>query len=64
MPVDKYVHVEVVKVKNEEIVVVKGVGEEDVGKLKVDDKVQFYRFGFVRIDENLGDRVKAYFTHE
>ncbi|RLE64659.1 MAG: glutamate--tRNA ligase [Thermoprotei archaeon] len=64
VPVNRYVRVEVVKVENEDIVIIKGVGEEDVGKLKVDDKVQFYRFGFVRIDENLGDRVKAYFTHE
>ena len=64
VPVDRNIRVEVVKVENGDIVIVEGVGEEDIGKLKVDDKVQFYRFGFVRIDKNFGDRVKAYFTHE
>jgi glutamyl-tRNA synthetase len=39
-----------------------GIAEPDVAKLKVDDIIQFMRFGFVRLDDK---RVmKFYFTHK
>ncbi len=63
-PTNRYVNVKVVKVKGEKVVSVEGVGEEEIGKLEVDDKVQFYRFGFVRIDQKSEGVITAYFTHD
>lgn len=42
----------------------KGIAEPDVLKLKVNDLVQFYRFGFARVDENDGKSLVLYFTHK
>ncbi len=39
-----------------------GVAEDSCRRLKVDDIVQFERFGFVRIDET-GEALKAYYAH-
>ena len=41
----------------------KGVGERSLLEMKMDDMVQFERFGFVRIDEVKEVGVKTYFAH-
>ena len=64
VPATSYVKVEVVKPEKDKLENIKGVAENEVGKLRADDKVQFYRFGFVRIDAVSEDIVKAYFTHD
>ena len=46
----------------DELIVRKGLLESDA-ELKVDDIVQFERFGFVRIDE-VGEKVVAIFAHK
>lgn len=48
--------------KGDELIVRKGLLESDA-ELKVDDIVQFERFGFVRIDE-VGEKVVAIFAHK
>ena len=40
-----------------------GLGEPEVGSLKVDDVVQFERVGFARIDHVSRVEVRAYFAH-
>ena len=40
----------------------KGIAEPEVISLKVDDIIQFQRFGFVRLDDKRG--MKFYFTHK
>ena len=40
-----------------------GLGEPEVGSLKVDDVVQFERVGFARIDHVSHAEVRAYFAH-
>ena len=39
-----------------------GVAEDSCGRLRVDDIVQFERFGFVRIDK-IGETLTAYYAH-
>jgi glutamyl-tRNA synthetase len=41
----------------------KGLVEESCREVKVDTVVQFERFGFVRIDSNKQDSVRAYYCH-
>jgi glutamyl-tRNA synthetase len=43
--------------------VAEGLAEDDCKELKVGSIVQFERFGFVRIDSNKKDLVKAYYCH-
>lgn len=43
--------------------VVKGIAEESCEELQANTIVQFERFGFVRIDSNKGNFVKAYYCH-
>jgi glutamyl-tRNA synthetase len=42
----------------------KGYGEPDLKNVKVDDIIQFERFGFVRLDEIKDDELIFYFTHK
>jgi len=42
---------------------VRGLAEPAVASLKVDDVVQFERFGFSRIDRVTKSEVRAYFAH-
>ncbi len=43
---------------------IEGYGEPDLKNLKVDDIIQFERFGFVRLDEIKDDEMIFYFTHK
>ena len=43
--------------------IVKGLAEPDVAKLKVDDIIQFVRFGFCRVDQVKPELI-FYFTHK
>ena len=54
---------EVLIPEGDELVVRKGLLETDAD-LKVDDIVQFERFGFVRIDKIEGEKVTAIFAHK
>jgi len=44
--------------------IIKGFGELGIGKLKVDDVIQFERFGFVRVDSVSKNKVVVYFAHQ
>ena len=60
VPVDFAVKTEVVMPDG---AVVKGFAEKNVEKLKVDDIIQFERFGFVRLDKKDKDKITFYFAH-
>ncbi|WXG42634.1 MAG: glutamate--tRNA ligase [Promethearchaeati archaeon SRVP18_Atabeyarchaeia-1] len=45
------------------LTIVKGYGENSCGETKVDEHVQFERFGFCRIDQKKGNSITACFTH-
>jgi glutamyl-tRNA synthetase len=51
------------KVVMPDATVAEGVAEGACKALKLDDMIQFERFGFVRIDE-VGNELKAYFAHK
>ncbi|MAG47267.1 glutamate--tRNA ligase [archaeon] len=42
---------------------VKGLAESSVKKLKVDDIIQFYRVGFVRLDKKQKNKLTFYYAH-
>lgn len=44
--------------------IVKGYGEADVKKLKVNDVIQFERFGFCRVDKVEKNKVYFWYTHK
>jgi glutamyl-tRNA synthetase len=46
------------------LTIVKGYGEDACRETKVDDHVQFERFGFCRIDQKTQDSLTACFTHK
>jgi glutamyl-tRNA synthetase len=43
--------------------IIKGLAEKDIKKLKVDEVVQFVRFGFVRLDSKKKDRLVFWYSH-
>jgi glutamyl-tRNA synthetase len=43
--------------------IIKGLGEKTLEEVKVDDIIQFERFGFVRIDEK-NKKITTYFAHK
>ncbi|BFH74446.1 glutamate--tRNA ligase [Sulfurisphaera javensis] len=49
---------------NEEKPPVVGYGEKEIGNLKVDEIVQFVRFGFVRVDNKNENKISVIFSHE
>ena len=64
VPADRCVETEVVVPRGAELIVLRGFSEEEVGRLERDDRIQFYRVGFVRIEEVRESKVLAYFTHD
>ena len=44
--------------------IIEGYGEPDLKNLKVNDIIQFERFGFVRLDEIKDDEMIFYFSHK
>jgi len=60
VPVDFAVKTEVVMPDG---TITKGFAEKNVEKLKVDDIIQFERFGFVRLDKKEKDKITFYFAH-
>jgi len=49
---------------NRDLKRISGLAEKDLLKLNVGDIVQFYRFGFVKIEEKLDGGVKAVYLHD
>jgi len=43
---------------------IKGFGEKEISSLRVDEIVQFIRFGFVRVDKKTNEEIKVIFSHE
>ncbi len=54
----------VLKAEGAELRVVRGVSEPAAAELRVGDIAQFYRFGFVRVEERLPGELRAVYTHE
>ena len=44
--------------------IVKGLGEKTISDLKVDDIIQFQRFGFCRLDNIIDGKYEFWFTHK
>jgi glutamyl-tRNA synthetase len=51
------------KINKNSLKIVSGYGENACRELKVDEHVQFERFGFCRIDQKKKDKIIACFTH-
>jgi len=49
---------------NEELSEIKGLAERSVLDLNIGDVAQFYRFGFVKIEEKAENEVKAIYLHD
>lgn len=64
IPVDNNVKTVVIMPKQRILVRVKGLAEKDILKLKPETCIQFYRFGFVKIDKIAENSVKAIFIHD
>tara|TARA_Y100000310_G_scaffold263261_1_gene273367 strand:+ start:3590 stop:5299 length:1710 start_codon:yes stop_codon:yes gene_type:complete len=53
-----------VEVRMPNNLIIKGLGESELGKLKAGDVVQFERFGFVNIYKVGKDKIEAWFAHQ
>jgi glutamyl-tRNA synthetase, archaeal and eukaryotic family len=61
---DEKVPVIVEKAEREDIKIINGYAERIVKDLEIDEIVQFYRFGFVRVDKKDGNMVSVIFSHD
>ncbi|BDB97005.1 glutamate--tRNA ligase [Saccharolobus caldissimus] len=61
---EEKVPVKVVKAEGEKIKTINGYGEKMIKELNVDEVVQFFRFGFVRIDRKDDRGVTVIFSHD
>lgn len=61
---EEKVLVKVVKAEGEKIKTINGYGEKMIKELNVDEVVQFFRFGFVRIDRKDDRGVTVIFSHD
>ncbi|MDT7861230.1 MAG: glutamate--tRNA ligase [Saccharolobus sp.] len=61
---EEKVSVKVVKAEGEKIKTINGYGEKMIKELNVDEVVQFFRFGFVRIDRKDDRGVTVIFSHD
>ena len=43
--------------------IIKGLGEKELLKIKEDEVVQFYRFGFVRLNKKSKKKLSFWFAH-
>jgi len=64
VPVTDNVKVVVKKPEGLNLNIVEGLAEESLKTISPGTIVQFYRFGFVKIDRLVGNKVIAYFAHE
>jgi glutamyl-tRNA synthetase len=64
VPCNQKVSVSVYKPSGLELLIQEGMAEEGILNYNVDDKLQFIRFGFVRIDDKTSGEVKVIFAHE
>ncbi|MCE4609742.1 MAG: glutamate--tRNA ligase [Desulfurococcales archaeon] len=62
-PVAQSVSVEVLVPKELELIRVQGYAEPAIREYKVDDKLQFIRYGFIRID-SIGEKYVVVFSHK
>ncbi|RLE65216.1 MAG: glutamate--tRNA ligase [Thermoprotei archaeon] len=63
VPLEENTPVEVHRAIGDEIVIERGLGEPSICNLRPDDRVQFFRYGFVRIEEVRKEGVTAIYTH-
>lgn len=61
---EEKVSVKVVKAEGDKIKTINGYGEKMIKELNVDEVVQFFRFGFVRIDRKDDRGVTVIFSHD
>ncbi|MCE4614924.1 MAG: glutamate--tRNA ligase [Desulfurococcales archaeon] len=64
VPCSQKVNVSVYKPSGLEFLVQKGYSEPGILEYKVDDKLQFIRYGFVRVDKITDELVRVIFSHE
>ncbi len=58
------VKVMVLKPEGDELKQIKGFAEPEVGKLKVNEIVQFYRFGFVKVESKESEIINMIYLHD
>ncbi len=63
-PVDDYVEVTVLRPKGDELEEVQGVGEAYLKELSPGAQIQFFRFGFVKLEAREEDRLTFIYTHD
>ncbi len=64
VPTHENVSVIVKKPVGDELVLIKGLAEEAIRKFRENTILQFYRFGFVRVDRVDNGKYVVYFAHE
>ncbi len=64
VPKAGYVDVDVIKPRGLDLDVIHGVAEKALVEYDVDARLQFIRYGFVRVDSVEKDRIKVVYTHE
>ena len=64
VPCDQKVNVSVYRPSGLDLLVQKGYSEPGILDYKVDDKLQFVRYGFVRVDQITNGEIKVIFAHE
>ncbi|RLE70324.1 MAG: hypothetical protein DRJ45_05325 [Thermoprotei archaeon] len=64
IPVNNNVKTIVIMPQKKKLIRIEGLAEKDILKLKPNTRIQFYRFGFVKIDKIIEDRVETIFIHD
>lgn len=58
------VRVSIIKAENGKLTIVNGLAEPDVQKLKINEIIQFYRFGFVKIEKITDKVINMIYLHD
>jgi len=64
IPADNYVEAKVIRVRENNIITEEGLADPGVRALSVDDKVQFIRYGFVKLDNISGNKYTFIYIHD
>ncbi|RLE95087.1 MAG: glutamate--tRNA ligase [Thermoprotei archaeon] len=64
VPADNYIKAEVMRVQGNSIVVEEGLADPGVKLLSVNDRIQFIRYGFVKLDSASENKYKFIYIHD
>ena len=64
VPADNYIKAEVMRVQGDSIVVEEGLADPGVKSLSINDRIQFIRYGFVKLDSVSENKYKFIYIHD